>query len=366
MKSQSKLPYILIGVGIGATVGGGTAYLISRKKLSKARTQLEEARKAKKRAYLLGIEEATQEAQRWIDSNVKIIDATDPSSAQKAIDDAFSTTTTSASNPNAPSEISISPKSTQKTPVREDDGKTAYLDNVYAESPDKPKDELIGEDEVGFRFQGKLLKYPRKLFFDENGESLGELRVRENLRVYETDKEKLNELWQALGYGIYFPDEPDETEPGDMDVSIDADENDDPEPEIKSKERERYLEEVRRYNDNPNEGPRIVSKKEFDEECYLDKVWINYYAGDNVFVDSMDMDSEVDAVTLLGVSDGNYLFENRPQFPEDEDDNDPDIVHVRNFKMNTIAEVTRQKCAYAAVRDGSVYLDGNSSEGGGA
>ena len=360
-KPLKPITCALIGAGVGAAVGGTTAYLIARKNLRKAQKQLDEARKAKKRAYLQGIEEATEEAQRWISQNVTIIDAENPETAQKAIDAAFH----QAKSPSSPSDIFPPPQPQQETPVREDDGKTAYLDDIYAESPDKSKDEIIGDDEVGFRFKDKLLKYPRKLFFDKDGESLGELNVRENLRVYETDKEKLNLVWQALGYGLYFPDEPDDTEPGDLDVSIDADEQDNPEPEIKSIERERYIEEVRRYNDNPNEGPRIVSEKEFNEECYLDKVYINYYAGDNVFVDSTDIDNEVDPVSLLGVSDGNYLFENKPIFPEDEDQNDPDIVHVRNFKMNTIAEVTRFKTAYAAVKDGSVYLDGYSSEGGG-
>ncbi len=381
-KSNSNFGYIALGVGIGGAIGGGTAYLIARKKLKKAKAQLEELKKARKRAYLRGIEDATEEAQKWIDEHVKVINAADPESAQRAISEAFndagdnqgkeeessSEGSPSESKPSAsePSpDILPSPESPQKTPVKESDDSIGYADDIYAEKPeesDEPK-ETVGEDEIGFRFHDKLLKYPRKLFFDENGETLAELDIRANLKDYEDDPVRIRQIWLALGFGEYHPEDEDESDADidDYDLSIEGDE-----PEIKSEERERYLEQVKRYNDNPNEGPRIVSKKEFDEECYLGKTYIDYYAVDNVFVENLDIDSPIDAVTLLGVSDGDYLFNNKPTFDPEDDDNDPDIVHVRNFKMNTIAEVTRLKKAYKDVKDGSVYLDGDTDQGGGA
>ena len=364
--TKQRITYAAIGAGVGVAVTGTTAYIIAHKKLKRAKKQLEEARKAQHRAYIDGIEEATEEAQRWIDEHVLRIDADDPESAQKAIDKAFSeaaaTPTETQSESSSPSpEISPSSEPQQKTPVcksETSDGKSTIqnADDIYEE---KSK-EVIADDEIGFRFHGKLITYPRKLFFDDDGVEYGETRVRENLRQYETDIGRLKEIWLALGFGEYCPEEDADVDLEDWDLNIEGDE-----PEIKSKERERYLEQVKRYNNNPNEGPRIVSKKEFDEECYLSKANITYYAGDNVFVDSTDMDNPIDPVLLLGVSDGNYLYSNKPQFDPDEDDNDPDIVYVRNFKMNTIAEVTRDKRTYASVADGSVYLDGETDRNGG-
>lgn len=366
----------LAGVGVGGAIFGGGAYALSRRKLRRTELLLEDSRKARKRAYQCGIDDATAEAQAWIDANVKIVNGTDPDSVRKAIDEAFASddlSVTTDSNPDAP-DILPSPEPQQKTPVPEQLTTTTDVSDSVEAIFEKPESEqTVGDDEIGFRFGDELLKYPRAYFFAEDGTELSPSDVRKNLREYgETNPKHIEVIWKALGFGDFYSEQEKSWLQVDSEGDTDGDANledwdlniEGDEPEVKTKERERYFEEMKRYSDNPNEGPRIVSKREFDEECYLDKVYIDYYALDNVFVDNEDMDNPVDPIALFGVSDGGYLFDNKPMFDEEEDDNDPDIVHVKNFKMNTIAEITRFKKSYASVKDGSVYLDGETDQDG--
>ena len=168
-------------------------------------------------------------------------------------------------------------------------------------------------------------------------------------------------VWNRLGLGNYVLDLDGISEDEDIDkydVSIDDAVLGD-EPMEQTVERQRYLDEIDRYQAHPEEAPRIISRQDFEEENYLDQRYFDYYEVDNVFVESNDVDTPVDAVSLFGTNDGKELFAHKP-IPGPDEGDDPDIVHVKNFKMNSVMEVTRWHKSYASVRDGSAYIHGNS------
>ena len=140
------------------------------------------------------------------------------------------------------------------------------------------------------------------------------------------------------------------------------------EPEEKTIERERYMDKVERYKNAPSTGqPNIVTKRHFDEDNFLDHIYVNYYDVDNVFTDSTDLDSEIDATRLFGVANGRELFDWKAAHINDyeDDDKDPDIVYVESFADNSIAEITRYHVSYESVKNGGAYFDGGSGEAGG-
>lgn len=139
------------------------------------------------------------------------------------------------------------------------------------------------------------------------------------------------------------------------DLKIDEnDENNDSEAMKRSEERARYLELVEGYQKNPEDAPMHISRKQFDEEAYLDKVYVTYYAGDNVFACDLDADNPMDAFNNFGVVNGNDLFTTR--VIDDDENDDPDITFIRNFAMNSVYEVTRTQQSYAALKSGEIYL----------
>ena len=136
----------------------------------------------------------------------------------------------------------------------------------------------------------------------------------------------------------------------------------------RSEERERYLELIDKYQQHPEDGPMHISRKDFEEECYLDKDWVTYYAGDNVFASDKDADSKMDAFANFGVVNGNDLFtgpivriDDDGNVIEDDDNDDPNITYIRNFRLNTVYEVTRTVGSYEAMRSGEVFLENGQS-----
>ena len=136
----------------------------------------------------------------------------------------------------------------------------------------------------------------------------------------------------------------------------------------RSEERERYLELIDKYQQHPEDGPMHISRKDFEEECYLDKDWVTYYAGDNVFASDKDADSKMDAFANFGVVNGNDLFtgpivriDDDGNVIEDDDNDDPNITYIRNFRLNTVYEITRTVGSYEAMRSGEVFLENGQS-----
>lgn len=141
----------------------------------------------------------------------------------------------------------------------------------------------------------------------------------------------------------------------DWDLSIDGED-----AELRSEERARYLDLIDHYQGHPEEAPMHISRKDFEEECYLEKDWVTYYAGDNVFASDQDADNEMDGFANFGVVNGNDLFATR--YIDDEGNDDPNIVYIRNFGKNTVYEVTRTAGSWKALKSGEAFLDGRADQ----
>ena len=333
-----------IGIGVGATVGIAGGFVIGNQVTKKhARRDMKRIRHS---AYLRGVEDAKKEAEQVIDElteNVVFVDqGATAEDIQKAIDEKMGSA------------------GTLETKEDDPEPEDKYTDDsVYGISDAKPQGLSVeGNYAVITGVAGTKIFYPKKLFFDPLGELLSALDIRKNLKEYEADVAKLRFIWNLMGWGTYIPD------PDDIGAQGDDDDGEDflnadlsylgDEPMEKTIERERWMDEIDRYKAHPEEAPRIVSKDEFDDEAYLEKTYVDYYDVDNVFSENTDMDRTLDPYTYFGVSDGKELFSHASE-------DDPDIVHVKNFKMNCIMEVTRFHKAYAGLKDGSAYVNGGST-----
>ena len=366
MKMNQK--ELWIGIGIGVTVGITGGYFVGthfQKKKDRKKAQ-EQA----KRAYLKGVDEATAEAKTVIDdlmSNTVVVSAEDDENVIKQkISEHFSGEKEQKSDGEASEE---EPDGQKKPPEEPPAGKN---DDKYGEKEGENAAEhnfpftLSGDNAIFYGAAGTELRYPKFLVVNKYGELLDATEIRENMRNYEPDIRRLSVIWNTMGWGTYVPEL--DGPPGggknawDEDLGIDDEDGTvyGDEPEEKTRERERYLDELERYIAHPEEAPRMISKEEFNDECYLDKIYIDYYDVDKKFVENTDMDREIDAYTMFGVTDGDELF--RKKVPDDDEDsiNDPDIVHVKNYHMNCVMEVTRFHRAYESIRDGSAFVHGGS------
>ena len=406
--TQTKKPFnksLWIGVGVGFAAGGlicgTTCYCVSKKyerrrsdeRVTKAKRAayidgkkngheegynecLEDAKNGNdtviEKAYNKGLEDALKEAQEWMDANLIQVDTSDPEAIQKAIE--------------AHSEAynKVHEEIQEKMPEKEDKKPVKNAsDNEVEHIFEKPKSESSNVIYSGQKYliqlaDGATLEYPLEIFC-RNGSFLGPVVVRENIKNYEHDVNKLKKVWQALGWGNYFEDPeeglPSPEEINNWDVSIqevnkmiaDADTELGDEPEEATIERERYLDEVERYRDNPVADLRIISAQEYDDESKLNQIRIDYYDVDNTFLqpDSNDNPLE-DPITDLGVTDGKVLFAMKNNtISDDPRDNDPDVIYVKNFAQNFVAEITRYHKASTGITDGSAYLNGESGIVGG-
>ena len=395
MSLNPKTKNILIGVGIGVAIGGTAGYIVgkttgTRKIRKRHDDDIREARKsAYRNGYSRGTEDTMAETQKWMDENLIVVDADNPEAAQEAIrthiqasepvsplcDESEHDVTVEAVKTALEAQIRPSPKGPEDPEIEEIFSKPAEENKNNTENPGqaindaKPIFEngatLTGDNVVSVRYNSEVFEYPKSLFYDEDGYYLGQTQVRSNLLEYERNPVTLKKLWLALGWGDYFPDPTSialsDEDLNNMDLAVDEQLGD--EPEIKTIERQRYLDKVEAYKNDPTSSPKIVSRRKFEEDCYLNHIYVDYYADDNVFVDSTDIESELDAFTMFGVTDGKELFKYKKEhpFPEDEDDNDPEVVHVENFMDNSIAEITMYHKSYASLKDGSAFVDGDST-----
>lgn len=216
---------------------------------------------------------------------------------------------------------------------------------------------------------GTKFAYPDTLFIGPDGHLLDSIDIRNNIRRHEHNRVRLTLIWAQMGWGIYAPDpddmnmlpngsaipDPDEDrfqvtdeDFENWDLSFSGDD----EPEELAFEKERYLDEVERYRAHPEEGPRIISRQEYMDECVMDKIQIDYYDVDKKFAESDDLDKEIGIFDYVGVNDGDELFRHK----NDPDDDDPDTIYVKNFRMNCVIEVTRNHRSYQSIRDGGAYV----------
>lgn len=384
-----------LGIGIGALSGslitGGVCFCVSKKVGKKRAEAHEQERKrsfldgkklgyhegyrkaiddaknngepaiksAYDKGYDDGVEDTMRESQKWMAENLIQVDSEDPEAIKKAIE---------AKNNALNGKFETSP--TPSEPEKE---------KKLTESDYEVK-EIFGENKPvnysGRRFMvqhpesGTTLEYPIELFCDINGR-MDDSRIRLNLREYEKDPNKLRMVWRAMGWGEYIPDPdgdiPSAEQINNWDLTVDdlskmyeeSDKKLGDEPEERTIERERYLREVERYRDNPRTGIEYITEQDFSEESHLDKIYIDYYEQDNTFLQPLDNDRKLeDPITDLGVSNGQVLFEHA-------ESDEPDIVHIKNFGQNFVAEITRYHKASSGISDGSAYMNGSTGVVGG-
>lgn len=365
-----------IGIGIGAAVGIPTGFVIGNQVTKKrARRDIESA---SKKAYL----KAEREAKKAIDemkSDVIFVNSSDPAVIQKAIDEHFSKTNSKEKT----EESSDDPSDGQPSPTPSVSAeKTAHLEG----SPDakngaiqtlEPSDDIYSKRDpanvsraLPVRLEGNYavfigaagteIRYPKSLLVDQNGVRYDDLKIRANFTAYETDIQRLRLVWNCMGWGTYIPalDEgiPTAEEIDNWDLSIGDESSVASEPEEKTEERRKMVEEIRRNKYHPDARPRIIKRDEFDEETHLDKLMYDYYPVDNVFISNENITEPVDAFTMFGTNNGKELFSQKIC---SENDNDPNIVYIKNFKMGCVAEITRYPDkAYSGLKDGTAFVSG--------
>lgn len=365
-----------IGIGIGAAAGLTTGYIVGSitTKRRMRRDHEAELKRTRHNAYIRAHADAEAEARQVIDeltANVILVDPNDPEAVAKAVEQAKNIPASSTLISSTPSNNNTEESSESETASEDDD--EDHSDEKYAEKPENENVskrlpiQLEGQYAIFTDPAGVQLYYPRSILENERGELYDNLRIRENFRMYEPDIHKLKVVWNSMGWGTYIPELdgppiesglPSDEEINNWDLSIE-DESDvklGAEPEVKSEERSKWIEKVNIYKANPDAPPRMISKQDFDEESHLEQIYIDYYAVDNVFAENTDPTKPIDAVALFGTADGQALFDRKEI---SEDDPDPDILHMENFKHNCVIELTRYHKSYAGVLDGSAYLNGN-------
>ena len=335
-----------IGIGVGAGVGLAGGFIIGNQ--VQKRKARREFKRVRREAYIRGADDAGAEAMRLqeeldaLKAAVVIVDpGDDEETIKKKIEDHYEKLE-KAEEP-AAEDVKEEPKQMTE-PVKSDDS--------YAEKVDIPQVRypftVSGNNVIFYGAAGTEFRYPKYLVMNKRGELLDEVEMRSNIENYEPDTRKLMVIWHTMGWGLYMPDE---------DHTVFDDENKEygDEPEEKTREREKYLDEVERYISHPEEGPRVISNEDFNDENYLDKLYFDYFDVDNVFIENSDTGEPVDAVELFGTNDGQELFRHKVIT---DDDSDPDIIYLKNFGRNCVMEITRFHKSYASVRDGSAYVNG--------
>ena len=350
-----------IGIGVGTAVGLTGGFIIGNQVTKKAARR--DLAKREHDAYIAGKQEGKAEAEE----GVIFVDASDPKAIEKAVNAVFgvSEAVYEAKKPakNVDSKAISEEKRQNMTKKNSSEPLKAKSEAVYEAKPGDlpPKDKRFrveGSHVIFIGAAGTELYYPKSLIMDDHNNLYAETKIRENFRAYENDLPKLMVLWNAMGWGTYIPaiDGPygdqmavTDEDIDNMDLRIDEDE-----PEEKTEERRKYLELLDKYRNDPLYMPEIISKKEFDDENYLEKSNFDYYDVDKAFIESSDVNREVSPLELFGIRDGEALFARKIMT---EDDQDPDIVYVRNIKLNFVAEITRYHKAYSDLKDGTAFVN---------
>lgn len=326
--------WLLFGLGGGLGLAGGIGLGYTLGKKHEAREASEAIKVARKKAYSDGFEDASAEAQAWIDENIVCVAG------------------------DTPEEIAENTAKLMKEKEEKEAEKNADKDHLEENNSkgseeaihDQPSENLFSSCIKGLKeFSQDFQNRVEELYLD--GMSCADIA-----RILKISESSVQEWTKDL----VRPDMATTYEDiNNYDLSID-DESDPilEEVEEMKEARERHLENIERYLGDPTEGPHYISARDFNEATMLDQVFINYYEGDNTFVDIGDANKLVDPVTDFGTADGKELFANAKNREE------LDTIHMRNFKMNSVYEITRYPQSYESIRDGSAFLNGNTVSGG--
>ena len=355
------------GIGIGAAVGISAGFVVGNQITKKrARRDIEAARQ---KAYL----KAEREAKKAIDemkSDVIFVENSDPDTIQKAIDAHFSKTNSKEESEKSSDESSDGQPSPAPSVSAE---KTAHSEgspdakNGAFQAPNASDDiystrdpgnvsralpvRLEGNYAVFIGAAGTEIRYPKSLIVDANGVRYDDLRIRANFHAYETDIQRLRLVWNCMGWGTYVPalDEgvPTAEEIDNWDLSIGDESSVASEPEEKTEERRKMVEDIIRNKNHPDAKPRLISRDEFEEENHLSKLMYDYYPVDNVFISNENINEPIDAFTMFGTNNGKELFSMKVL---SDDDNDPDTVYIKNFKMGCDGRTEQRETTYPPAR----------------
>lgn len=305
---------MLIGGAVGLAAGGVGGYFVARKKLLKKARQ--DVKRAYKHGYDKGVDETFKEAQEVIDelnSQTIVVDSDSVEDIQKALKERE--------------------EKLEKT-VQEHELLKKNIKELYENGHSKK--EIAERLAIPY---GRVINLCKEIGLDKETEC----------EVISDPAQASKTLDDAYEQAMGVPQSPEDMD--DWDLSIEGEE-----AMKRSEERERYLDAMENYKHHPEDGPMHISRKAFEEECYLTKVHVTYYAGDNVFADDLDADQPMDAFNNFGVVNGNDLFTTR--VIEDDDNDDPNVTYVRNFKQNAVFEITRMQRTYQSLKTGEAFLDG--------
>lgn len=353
-----------IGIGVGTAVGLGAGFVVGN--IVTKRAARRDIERIRKQAYLKGRHD--------VESEVIIVDGADPDKIKEAIEKTFDggekeekssedDDENSHSKPISEENRTKTSNEGEKSALIEEKSSDFLTDNAYGVS-DLPSNiskalpvRFDGNSAIFIGAAGTELRYPKSLIIDPNTNTrYNDLRIRTNFRSYEDDISRLRLIWTCMGWGTYveaLDGVPTDEDIDNWDVSIGDESQLGSEPEEATERRRKYMNALDDYIANPNAGPCIISEKDFGEETHLEQLYFDYYPVDNVFVQNDDIGTPVDAFTLFGTNNGKEIFE---QKTVSEEDPDPDIVHMRNFKMNCVMEITRYPGkSYAGVKDGTAY-----------
>ena len=346
------------GAGLGYSFAKKQALKRAKEALKTVRTRQEPNPKNKdyeslmEKAYMSGFNKAEDLAQEWIDENVMMVSGDTPEEVAENVRERMDVRETLQENKGiVDTMINKSEEKEAENHVQEVE-KIAASDESCLAQDRKEKAETKGLTSEDFSGERDILK-ERKLKQAE--ELLGKgIAIVDIARIMDEPETTVRELLKDC------PDScvSDDDDIDDYDLSIDADEVLSEEAREATENRERYLDEMDRYIGDPTQAPHYISREDFEDESHLDKISVDYYEGDKVFVEQEEIEPMEDPLTDFGTNDGDELFRNNPNREE------PDIVYLRNFKMNSVFEITRYPQAYRSVKDGSAYVDGSSIHGG--
>lgn len=372
----------LIGAGVGALAGCGGGFFYARKKIMQQAEKDLRRMRAKTRRYQQEVEQTFNEMQealyiqkeqldelKSLTDNMIVIDTENPNEALAKVGNYIEETNkklekdASVDASKCPSKPPVSSNEEDiknwsveaDRPISEPSKGLPEANNDDGDENDDPDVSWAHEDYIVECKDGEKISYPEWIFFDENGGSLDDIRVRTNLLGYEPDQHKLRKVWEYMGWGEYRAYPSDDAL--DKIINDDAALIENAGEDVNKEERKEYVKEAERYLNNPNAGPNYITRIAFERARTMQGIKpmiVTWWEGDNIFSNDLD-DSEIDATELLGENNGKLLFANKPKFIDDED-NDPDVVLLRNFKMNALIEVTRKKASYVNFVNGSAIV----------
>ena len=343
-KGLNKWALFGLGGALGFACGTGVGIALGKREaLRRAKETLKTVRReAHQEGWNEGFEQASAEAQAWIDENILVVDGETPEEIAQNTAKMMAEKQEAEEQQHA--EKAEKNKNNSGDKAIASDARETKAINTSATSEAKPVTERVYDDRE--YNQAKV----EKLYMQDG------LNVKDIARITGYPENVVRYFTKDLVRpGFAETDE----DIDNYDLSIDEDDEDGEEAREMTEARERYLDEVDRYLGDPTQGPCYISRQEFEDEAYLEKVYVDYFEKDNVFVSNDDAGQEMDdPVTDFGTADGKELFAGNPNRE------DPDIVMMKNFKQNAVYEITRYHEAYASLRDGSAFVSGSAANDG--